>query len=534
MKAGQVNVNTSELESIISQLSSSKATLEGDAMSSVSSDFNALTSVGLFTEGLSSIKANIQAIVDAQNSFINSFSSHLATLKQQEAENVDIVNTIGGGSRSPGGGGYRSATPESPYKDADTDDVKKGTKVSTSELATFIAEMDSSVSKTLLENLTKQAATYNTTLTELLLNPEKSGLLLEILKKLCGDDNAEIDTTSTNESNLIQKILLAKLAGYDDNAFASLSDNTILKGIKYFKQFAKENGISIVDLLYDSKYNDKLIEALQNLYDGKALITYEPTQDEINAARTYIDDIAKGNNTTAEKLLESSDNLGKIKKYTETKVIKQSAKKEEKKTTKSTTTTSTTTSPVDTSSLPKVGEHTSEWDTQGNKWTIATTAASVPSYASYVKGKISQNANTSKFGDKCLSFAETHAYALYTGKTNDSADVASQYPHSGAFTSWFSDDKKEALQKVYSEIVSGRPVVIQVNGNKQGTSRHFVTVVGFKEGTTAESITEKDLLIIDSWDGQTERMDEANSRFLTSGKDCGKTYSGYYLRILKT
>ena len=82
--------------------------------------------------------------------------------------------------------------------------------------------------------------------------------------------------------------------------------------------------------------------------------------------------------------------------------------------------------------------------------------------------------------------------------------------------------------------MNGRPVVVQVNGNKQGTSRHFVTVVGFKSSITDPSqLTEKDLLIIDSWDGKTERMDQANSRFFTSGADCHKSYSGYYLRVLK-
>ena len=189
---------------------------------------------------------------------------------------------------------------------------------------------------------------------------------------------------------------------------------------------------------------------------------------------------------------------------------------------------------VDTSNLPAVGQNTSKWDTLGDSWTIVTTKADVPGYSSYVKGKISQNADSSRFGDKCLSFAETHAYALYTGKTNDSAESASNYPHGGAFTSWYSDSKEETLKKVYSEIVSGRPVVIQVNGNKAGTSRHFVTVVGFRNSISdPNALTEDDLLIIDSWDGQLERMDQENSRFLTTGAQCHKTYSGYYLRVLK-
>ena len=83
--------------------------------------------------------------------------------------------------------------------------------------------------------------------------------------------------------------------------------------------------------------------------------------------------------------------------------------------------------------------------------------------------------------------------------------------------------------------MSGRPVVLQVNGNKAGTSRHFVTVVGFKDVITDPTkLTEKDLLIIDSWDGKIERMDTSTSRFMTSGADCHKDYSGYRLRVLKS
>ena len=58
--------------------------------------------------------------------------------------------------------------------------------------------------------------------------------------------------------------------------------------------------------------------------------------------------------------------------------------------------------------------------------------------------------------------------------------------------------------------------------------------LGFKNGITDPSkLTEDDLLIIDSWDGKVERMDQSNSRFFTTGRACHKDYSGYYLRILK-
>lgn len=68
-----------------------------------------------------------------------------------------------------------------------------------------------------------------------------------------------------------------------------------------------------------------------------------------------------------------------------------------------------------------------------------------------------------------------------------------------------------------------------MNCNKDGTSRHYVTVVGYKNSVTSPySITEDDLLIIDSYDGKLERMDTTNSRFMITGHDIGRTGSKAY------
>ncbi len=194
------------------------------------------------------------------------------------------------------------------------------------------------------------------------------------------------------------------------------------------------------------------------------------------------------------------------------------------------------TAPPDESKWNKMiyGDNTHQVSILDGNWVVAKTVTDLNAYASYVSSaRVSQDSDTSKYGDYCLAFAYVHAYDLFKGTKSSAAD-AGNYAHAGAFYDFIDDDKSKVLAKVYDEIMNGRPVVIQVNGNKAGTSRHFVTVVGFREGvTSAETLTEKDLLIIDSWDGKVERMDTATSRFMTSGKDCHKDYSGYRLRVLK-
>lgn len=165
---------------------------------------------------------------------------------------------------------------------------------------------------------------------------------------------------------------------------------------------------------------------------------------------------------------------------------------------------------------------------------VANTVSNIQDYASFVSNNgVKQDVDTAKYGDSCLSFAYSHAYDLFTGSRTNTAQ-AGNYAHASSFSDYFNDNKNETLSKIYSEIMSGRPVVLQVNGNTAGTSRHFVTVVGFNSNVLSSgNLTEKDLLIMDSWDGKVERMDTEKSRFMTTGAACGKDYSGYYLRVLK-
>lgn len=169
---------------------------------------------------------------------------------------------------------------------------------------------------------------------------------------------------------------------------------------------------------------------------------------------------------------------------------------------------------------------------EGN-WIVAKTNQNLDEYLSYIASNgVRQDANTEEWGDSCLAFAGAHSYDLYANYKT-SGPAAASYAHGSQFVDFMSDSKEETLAKIYDEILNGRPVVLQVNGNKQGTSRHFVTVVGFKEGVVSgATLKEEDLLIIDSWDGRLERMDTEKSRFMTTGAACHKEYSGYRLRVL--
>ena len=169
------------------------------------------------------------------------------------------------------------------------------------------------------------------------------------------------------------------------------------------------------------------------------------------------------------------------------------------------------------------------------EWIIAKTKADLSSYVSYIHShRLYQASDTSKYGDKCLGFSYMHTWGYYTDRRNYTADNGGNYTSGGSFVKYIDSNMSNIMNVIYSEITNGRPLVLQVNGNKQGTSRHFVSVVGFKSSVTSgDQLTQKDLLIIDSWDGNLERMDTSTSRFMTSGKDCHKDYQGYYMLYIK-
>lgn len=151
-----------------------------------------------------------------------------------------------------------------------------------------------------------------------------------------------------------------------------------------------------------------------------------------------------------------------------------------------------------------------------------------------IRRGVRQNYNSEIYGGACLGFSYTHAWGLYSGNTNYNAEDGKNYVGASHFSTYINDNEQVLLGVVYEQLTQNKPVIIQVNGNKAGTSRHFVTVVGFK-GTvkSANDIKATDLLIIDSWDGKLETMDTSTSRFLTTGAACHKDYSGYRIQYLK-
>lgn len=191
---------------------------------------------------------------------------------------------------------------------------------------------------------------------------------------------------------------------------------------------------------------------------------------------------------------------------------------------------------------PKV-DQTAKVVTGGNSWVvnkdefyIINTKNDVSSLeAKFRAGGI----GSANFPDKCLSFAYTYAYLLVYGTSSQinslTGEKGASYSY-GSFTGYDTDNLVEYLQKTYELLSQNIPVIIHVSGNLEGTSRHYITAVGYRKGKTKETILQTDLLVVDSYDARLERMDASNSRFIITGYATGRKGAsgyGYRMYILK-
>lgn len=177
---------------------------------------------------------------------------------------------------------------------------------------------------------------------------------------------------------------------------------------------------------------------------------------------------------------------------------------------------------------------TKSYSAFGQSWTVADTKTSLDSYRSTLNShKVAQNSKVCSWSGsctdstaengKCLSYAETFAYDLYYG-TQTSDTCAAKYKRSG-FGSSTTGDLSTVLSKVYSEITAGRPAVLMVHYTNSPTSRHFVTVIGFRSSvTSASQLTASDLLLLDTngnlrWSGNHSTVLKPGGGTFTSSQN---------------
>lgn len=164
---------------------------------------------------------------------------------------------------------------------------------------------------------------------------------------------------------------------------------------------------------------------------------------------------------------------------------------------------------------------------------VVNTAYSVEDYQKHILDRRIYQSGSNGFENSCSTIAHVYAKNLTMGYAYDNIKAAVKDGGSspdGYYNNnlYISDNKQDVLAEVYSELSQGRPVTLNCANSNGG--RHWITIVGFKTSVSSgQALKAEDLLILDPWDGQVERMDCSDSRIMATGSETGQTenYTGY-------
>ena len=309
MAKGKIWINSNDVDAVIRKISDSVIELQNNAYTHVDKDYKDLEEAGLITTGTDTTKKGIDALINKEVDLIKLLQDHLDTCKKTEDEIVSYINSFDYSK-----GVVKRSTASSSYDKSTVDEVRTERKISNTNLIDFISGLDYPLEKILLVNINKNASLFTTDINNLLLNPEKSGLLVEVLKKICGDTNTDIDTKTTLESKNIQKCLLEKLTDNDDNIYSTVIGKSLLSALPYVSKKSENENIKFDDLIYGEDNKNMLLDTLNDLYKGKPLEGYDLKSEEINCFREYINGISEKSNISVESLFSDVNNLNLIKK----------------------------------------------------------------------------------------------------------------------------------------------------------------------------------------------------------------------------
>ncbi|MBR1385858.1 MAG: hypothetical protein IJ568_03395 [Bacilli bacterium] len=166
--------------------------------------------------------------------------------------------------------------------------------------------------------------------------------------------------------------------------------------------------------------------------------------------------------------------------------------------------------------LVDVGDKMNLYTYDGEEFLVCNTAISLDDYVKYINdNKMYQNKGF--MGSRCLELASIYAEDMISGTyTNKEA-----FKNSGIYNridSVRSNSEEEILENVYNEVTSGRPVALQVSQMRGNGTRHFVTVVGFKNTVSGPSdLTPENILVLDDVDGRVQTLSERNRTLVKHG-----------------
>lgn len=309
-KAGdRINITTDDITNAVGILDGSLNIMEGSIATSITGDFTVLSSLDLFTEGLGKLKSQLDALKQSNENLMTKITLHADDIAKLEEKIVTSIQEelIRGSAGTGGSGSYYSDIEE-----VGVENVSNNTNISNAQVLDNIGKITKVDVDNIMSFLNINKGEYS--INDILLSDVGSGILLCLLKKFYGDTSVVIDTSVSEESFNIQKLLLEKLLSSENGIEGvSFNENSILIAKDYFTSVAKENNMAVSELLLNEKHEALLMDSINKLYLGEDLSKYNVDKKTVDTVRNFVDKVAEDNGISAEKLLSDVDYLGDLK-----------------------------------------------------------------------------------------------------------------------------------------------------------------------------------------------------------------------------
>lgn len=304
MASGKMVINSNEISSAVSLLSSSCSNLESNVSSLLPGNFTILSDLGLYSEGITSMISAINALADAHRSLISQINSHLNDLANKEDQLASALES-GTGNYKNSGGSYGGEAVD--VEEIVVDETEQGKGINTESLINTISLFnDYQVSQVLqlIDTYKKEGIT----LADMLFDTSLSSSLYVLLKNILGDTTNDLNNVTMDDYIKVQKTLLDVV--FNSNvSISDLNTNSLISAKEYLKKISSENGVTVGELLLDSKYKNVLSDSLLNLYDGNEISKYGLSDSAINSFRNYVDNVASSNGISSENLIINNVSL---------------------------------------------------------------------------------------------------------------------------------------------------------------------------------------------------------------------------------
>ena len=304
---GTINYSSEVVDESKSLVSGTK-----DKLESVDNSYNsldAIVSCGMFSNGFSKIKSQTKSITNALQTIIDTLSTHDRDMENTNSLVINMVknycDTHGGTYRDENRDIRNKGTIISSDK-IDTEDVEEGKEISSNKLVDYIVKMDYTTTLETLKNISKKGGDLEVLLTD----RYSANICSYILKNILGAET-DLGKVVTSDDTLIQRKLLEKTVSFDDETIAKIDQNTLLRGIPYFKSVANDNDIDVCDLIQSDAKESLLLKSLNDIYSGD--VSSLLGESNINSVKNYLDGVASSNGISTKTLLSSTNYMSLIK-----------------------------------------------------------------------------------------------------------------------------------------------------------------------------------------------------------------------------